>query len=98
MNMSIESAIEASKHCIGLDYKKPYKRHGKLFYKPYRNYYATVLPNDTWYSLKLFGYAFSGPVQIKDNRTMVTFHMTRDGLDWLGRELGITIHDEAGHG
>jgi hypothetical protein len=26
-------------HCIGMDYRKPYKRHGKLFYRPYRNRY-----------------------------------------------------------
>lgn len=27
-------------HCIGLDYRMPYVRNGKLFYKPYRNYYG----------------------------------------------------------
>lgn len=31
--------IELAKHCIGLDHKKPYKRHGRYFYRPYRNYY-----------------------------------------------------------
>lgn len=30
-------------HCIGLDHKNPYKRHGRKFYKPYRNYYATYV-------------------------------------------------------
>ena len=32
--------IDLASHCIGLDYKKPYKRHGRYFYRPYRNYYG----------------------------------------------------------
>jgi len=35
------SYLELAKHCIGLDRKNPYIRHGKKFYRPYRNYYAT---------------------------------------------------------
>lgn len=31
--------IDLMKHCIGLHRRKPYRRHGKLFYKPYRNYF-----------------------------------------------------------
>lgn len=30
--------IDLASHCIGLDYNKPYKRHGRYFYRPYRNY------------------------------------------------------------
>lgn len=29
------------KHFIGLDKENPYKRHGRLFYKPYRNGFST---------------------------------------------------------
>lgn len=36
-----EKYIELAKHCIGLDSKKPYTRHGKKFYRPYRNFFAT---------------------------------------------------------
>ena len=36
----LKRVIELCKHMIGLDYKKPYHRHGKAFYKPYRNYYS----------------------------------------------------------
>lgn len=32
--------VEVAKHAIGLDHRKPYTRHGKLFYRPYRNYFA----------------------------------------------------------
>lgn len=44
-------------HCVGLDYKKPYERHGKKFYKPYRNYYATYVWNDIWNRLLWKGFA-----------------------------------------
>lgn len=51
--MSIESKeflnqnryIELAKHCIGLDRKKPYTRHSRKFYRPYRNYYYTKEDN-----------------------------------------------------
>ena len=29
--------ISLATHAIGLDHKKPYKRHGIYFYRPYRN-------------------------------------------------------------
>ena len=32
--------IDLAKHCIGLDRKKPYIRHGKKFYRPYRKFYS----------------------------------------------------------
>lgn len=33
---------EYSKHMVGLDYERPYHRHGKAFYRAYRNYYGDV--------------------------------------------------------
>ena len=82
------------KHFIGLDWKDPYKRHGRLFYKPYRNGYSTGEDNKTFdelveagcmrkYSHKEQGYEGNG----------ATYHLTRKGLDWLGEALGITIRD-----
>ena len=35
--------IEMAKHAIGLGHRKPYTRHGKLWYRPYRNYFATTI-------------------------------------------------------
>lgn len=32
--------INLASHAIGLDHKKPYKRHKKYFYRPYRNYFT----------------------------------------------------------
>ena len=47
--------IEEAKHAIGLDYKKPYHRHGKAFYKPYRNYFCTKKGDEIWNVLQNAG-------------------------------------------
>lgn len=36
-------AIEICEHMVGLDYKRLYHRHGKAFYRAYRNFYADYL-------------------------------------------------------
>lgn len=87
-----EKHIDLAKHCIGLDRKKPYTRHGKKFYKPYRNYYdAGGRDVDIWNDMYKLGYAGRGK---KDRYGGYMFWMTREGLDWLGTELGIKIWDE----
>lgn len=86
-----ERHIKAMKHCIGLDTEKPYKRHGKLFYRPYRNYYATGSECDgvdIWLDLERYGYAFHGFGDMK-----WTFVLTRFGLDVLGMRLKVRIYD-----
>ena len=92
MNLVLtERHIKAMKHCIGLDQKKPYTRHGKLFYKPWRNYYATG-PEcdgvDIWIDLEKHYYAVHG---FGDYRWW--FMLTNCGLDALGQALGVRIHD-----
>ena len=45
MSLSTEElnrAIEICEHMVGLDSERPYHRHGKAFYKAYRNYYGDV--------------------------------------------------------
>lgn len=85
-----EKVIELCKHMIGLDYKAPYHRHGKAFYKPYRNYfdapeggnrYLEALPE---YILRRHDERSGG----------VWYTLTREGLDWLGRQLHMTIYDK----
>lgn len=79
-------------HAIGLDQKKPYKRHGRYFYKPYRNYYdASYKSYEIWDLLVADGYAEVGKKNKYGGRT---YYLTRKGLDWLGEELGIVIYDE----
>ncbi len=82
--------IEQAKHAIGLDYKKPYHRHGKAFYKPYRNYFCTTKDDEIWIVLQNAGYAKCS----EEHNGCAYFYLTRDGLDWLGEELNIKIYNE----
>lgn len=84
--------VEKAMHCIGLDYEKPYKRHGKLFYVPYRNHYDAS-PGDckNWELMCDAGYADRG---CKDRHGGRMYWLTREGLDWLGKQLGIYIWDK----
>ena len=90
--MSEDKCVTLATHAVGLDNKKPYKRHGKYFYKPYRNYYDAS-PNDciVWNKMVDEGLADAGK---KDNYGGRMYWLTRKGLDWLGEKLKIKIHDE----
>lgn len=83
--------IELAKQCIGLDRNKPYTRHGKRFYKPAQNQFHSSATNEDWRILELAGYAKHWMVR-RDGFT--DFQLTRAGLDWLGKSLGIHIYDE----
>lgn len=84
--------IALASHCIGLDHSKPYKRRGRYFYKPYRNYYdASIKDCEIWDMIVAAGYAEAGR---KDRRGGRMYWLNRAGLDWLGEKLGIQIWDE----
>lgn len=84
--------ISLASHAIGLDHKKPYKRHGKLFYRSYRNYYdASIKDCELWDLMVDAGYAEAGR---KDRYGGRMYWLTRKGLDWLGEKLCIKIYDE----
>lgn len=83
--------IELAKHAIGLDRKKPYTRHEKKFYRPYRNFFATGKKYEDWETMVSAGYAERGE---KNQHGGYTFYLTRAGLDWLGEQLGVHIYDE----
>ena len=82
--------IEEAKHAIGLDHKNPYHRHGKAFYKPYRNYFCTKKDNEIWNVMQNAGYAKCS----EEHNGYVYFYLTRGGLGWLGEELDIKIYRE----
>lgn len=84
--------IELAKHCIGLDRKKPYVRHGKKYYRPYRNFFATRKKYEDWETMESAGYAERGD---RNQHGGYTFFLTRAGLDWLGQKLDIRIYDES---
>lgn len=83
--------IELAKHFIGLDRKKPYTRHGKKFYRPYRNYFVSSRNHEDLDVMVSAGYIERGE---ENQHGGYTYYMTREGLDWLGNELGIKIWDE----
>lgn len=84
--------IELAKHCIGMDHRKPYTRHGKLFYRPYRNYFASGKKHMEWDLMVDAEYAKRGD---ENSHGGYIYYMTRKGLDWLGKELNMYIYDES---
>lgn len=83
--------VSLASHCIGLGYKKPYKRNGRYFYRPYRNYYdAGGNDVEIWDVMVGTGYAEAGKEDRYGGRM---YWLTREGLAWLGNILGIYIYD-----
>lgn len=85
-------AVRLAAHTIGLNHKKPYYRHGKLWYRPYRNYFGAHQNSDrdVWDTMIQSGYV----CDYKHGTGLVRYSLTRKGLDWLGGVLHVTIHDE----
>lgn len=82
----LKIAVDYCKHIVGLDYERPYQRHGKLFYKPYRNHWeAPANGNKILDKLPRF------LVTREADKMGVLYALTVDGLKWLGRQLKITI-------
>lgn len=84
----LKKAIDLCKHTIGLDHSKPYHRHGKAFYKPYRNYFAASSNGERLLD-RLSGLVF----ERRETERSVIYRLTPDGLKWLGRQLNITIKE-----
>ena len=82
-------------HTIGLNSGnvgwRLYTRHGKKYYKPYRNYfYGNDRDLD---KLVDAGYMECCTEQDHEKKSK-TYWFNRDGLDWLGQQINIIIHDE----
>ena len=90
----LDKMISYASHAIGLGNRKPYTRHGRKFYRPYRNYFATNPGDLTWIEMERIGYAKHGEVLDRGNYQITSFWLTREGLDWIGEQLGMTIYDE----
>ena len=77
--------IDLMKHCVGLHRGKPYRRHGKLFYKPSRNYFDCGKHDDPdWSELANCGYAV-------DFNGQGWYKLTGAGFSALSRIIGIHI-------
>ena len=79
-------AIEICEHMVGLDYKRPYHRHGKAYYQAYRNFYADVPEGN-----KILDKLPKELLVVHRNELGATYYLTQVGFDWLGRQLHITI-------
>ena len=84
----LERVTEICKHMVGLDYERPYHRHGKAFYRAYRNYYGDV-PEGNRLLDKLPECLFT----VRRDERGATYHLTPAGLAWLGRRIGVVIHN-----
>lgn len=85
-------------HTIGLklngssNRRRLYTRHGKRFYKPYRNYFSGNNKElDKLVDAGLMEMISETVHGIEDYRT---YWFNRKGLDWLGNQIGITIRNE----
>lgn len=87
----LAEVIDLCKHMVGLDRHQPYHRHGKAFYKPYRNYFCDGANGNRLFD-KLTGVL--GLITSRQSEKYVYYYLTRAGLDWLGRRLKIEIGDE----
>ena len=81
-------------HTIGLDYARPYTRHGRKFFRPYRNYFTTNGKSAAFRPLVEAGYMTEelmprGP----DGTEGYLYRLTRAGLNWLGEQIGVKIYD-----
>ena len=87
----LTEVIDLCKHMVGLDYQKPYHRRGKAFYKAYRNYYTDGISGNPLLD-KLCGVL--GIMRKEQGRIGTLYALTQYGLEWLGRQLQITIKTE----
>lgn len=84
-------------HTIGLNSghvgRRLYTRHGKKYYKPYRNYFTTNNSSPELIKVVQAGYMDFSTSQAHGENYR-TYWLNREGLDWLGEQIGIHIYDE----
>ncbi|MBQ2461430.1 MAG: hypothetical protein II504_03230 [Clostridia bacterium] len=87
--------IRTMMHTIGLvpeGMRHAYKRHGKIFYRPYRNYFSTAPKCDGYWMWERMEKA--GHAECTKTKTGEIWHLTRRGMDWLEMKLEMKIYDE----
>jgi hypothetical protein len=94
-NRKIQQIIKVMMHTIGLwpeGRRHAYKRHGKIFYRPYRNYFSTAPGCDGYWMWERMEKA--GHAECVKSSQGEFWHLTRRGMDWLEMKLGMKIYDE----
>ena len=88
-----EKAIKLMEHCIGYDPERVYCRHGKKYYKPWRNHFCAGGSDlEVWDGLKKQGFAESGTVK------KVNFWLNNAGLSTLSAVERVYIYNDAASG
>ena len=88
----LEKHRELVRHALGMDNRKSYVRHGKRFYRPYRNYFFTTektVDFPYWERMVKANLA-----EKEESPKGIKYFVTRRGMDWLGQHDGIHIYDE----
>ena len=88
----LEKHRKLVRHALGMDNRKTYVRHGKRFYRPYRNYFYTherTVDFPFWERMVKAGLA-----EKEEEIKGINYFVTRRGMDWLGQHDGITIYNE----
>ena len=85
--ISMEEVIDHCKHMLGMDNRDTYRRHGKEFYKPYRNYWSGEEPGLEWMSSGVIGLAEN----LSKDPDSPYYRLTKAGIKWLERRIGVTI-------
>lgn len=90
----LERHRKLMRHALGMDNRKTYTRHGKKFYRPYRNYFET---HDRTTDYPYWERLTRAKLAEKDEEGKnIWYSVTRKGMDWLGQHDGIHIYDEEG--
>ena len=97
----LKKCVNAMTHAIGYsEISKIYHRHGKAFYKPARNYYATTRGTDSYPAWKKLHYCKLASCSVPDDEPyweepdmeeMLYFTVTREGAQWLSKRIGVTV-------
>lgn len=86
VSLEMGKILEKIRHCIGLEKYgndgRLYHRHGKLYYKAYRNHYdpgGDDVP--IWEALLKFGYAYKNKM----------YHVSEEGFEWYRKQSGVIV-------
>lgn len=89
----LDKTIEHCLHMVGYDHHIPprvYHRHGKAFYRAYRNYWGNgKKPKEDFEVLCNFGLMSRNPAT-----ESYYYHLTDAGLKWLGRRINVEIKED----
>lgn len=86
--------ITKMEHCIGFELRKVYYRHGKYYFKPYRNHFMPGGDDcQIWEGLEEKGYAESS-----DSMGHKHYWLTTKGLDALSQLHKVYIYSDSSTG